>query len=53
MMTMSFKRRPLRILQWQGRSALLFLGFGGVFLVLGYYFPTLWKPTAEEAEGTA
>ena len=23
---------------------LLFLGFGGVFLVLGYYFQALWKP---------
>ena len=25
---------------------LLFLGFGGVFLVLGYYFQALWKPTS-------
>ena len=26
---------------------LLFLGFGGLFLVLGYLFPSLWKPARE------
>jgi putative membrane protein len=34
MMTMSFKRRPIRILQWQGRSALLFAGFGAIAWLL-------------------
>ena len=28
MMTMSFKRRPIRLLWWQGRSALMFAAFG-------------------------
>ncbi|NKB69785.1 MAG: DUF2339 domain-containing protein [Candidatus Latescibacteria bacterium] len=27
---------------------LLFLGFGGVFLILGYYFQALWRGAAEE-----
>jgi hypothetical protein len=29
---------------------LLFLGFGGLFLVLSYYFQDLWKSTSESAE---
>jgi len=31
---------------------LLFLGFGGVFLVLGYYFQALWKPSAQASNET-
>jgi hypothetical protein len=31
---------------------LLFLGFGGSFLALSYYFPSLWKAEAEAAPGT-
>jgi len=42
MMTMSFKRRPWRLLQWQARSALLFAGFGliayGLIEQLGFDF---------------
>jgi putative membrane protein len=30
MMTMSFKRQPIRILQWQARNALVFAGFGAI-----------------------
>ncbi len=28
---------------------LLFMGFGGLFLVLSYYFRALWKTSKEEA----
>ena len=31
---------------------LLFLGFGGVFLILGYYFQSLWKPEADPEDET-
>ncbi len=31
---------------------LLFVGFGGIFLVLSYYFQHLWKRTTESAEET-
>jgi len=30
---------------------LLFLSFGGVFLVLSYYFKSLWKPPTKTASG--
>ena len=29
---------------------LLFLGFGGLLLLLSYFFPKLWKPTPDEDE---
>ena len=45
MMTHSFKRRPIRLLQWQARSALMFAGFGaiawGLIEPLGFDFLTL------------
>ena len=31
---------------------LLFLGFGGVFLILGYYLQALWRPAAAVGHGT-
>ena len=31
---------------------LLFLGFGGIFLVLSYYFQNLWKRPSESAGKT-
>jgi uncharacterized membrane protein len=32
---------------------LLFLGFGGLFLILSYYLQALWRPRAGERSGSS